>query len=141
MDYFNYDKFALHNVKLDSFTGVTLMILSPPRGKNVELCIGRIEALKEIGGALENPCVVVGDSKVELPVRLEPEQYLETGDLWGTRAPALCRVFDADGNELRRLTLAGALPAVPAGETSLRFSAGGEPPARAKVTIMLLGAK
>ena len=139
MDYYAYDKFALHNLKLDSFTGFTLMVLNPPRGKSVELLIGRIEALKEIGGGLENLQLTVGGASITLPVTLEPEQYLETSDLWNTRDPAACRVFDAGGNELRRLTLPGPLPTIPAGETSLRFSIGGQPAARAKVTVVLLG--
>jgi hypothetical protein len=136
MDYYTYEKFALHNLKLDSFTGLTLMVLNPPRGKSVELLIGRIEALKETGGRLENPRIALGNAALDLPVTLEPEQYLETGDLWSSGDAFLCRVFDADGNELRRVTLPGPLPTIPAGETSLRFSTGGQPPARAKVTIM-----
>ena len=135
MDYFTYEKHALHDLKLDGFGGVTLMILDPPRGRNVELELGRIEALYETGGQLVNPRIVLGGAAMELPVALEPEQYLETGDWWGTRDPAVCRVFDADGNELRRLTLPDP-PELPAGTSAVRFEAAGQA-ARGKVTAML----
>ena len=48
MDYFSYEKFALHDVPLDNISGVTLMILHPPVGKQVDLRIGRIEAIQEV---------------------------------------------------------------------------------------------
>lgn len=134
MDYFTYEKHALHDLKLDSFTSVTLMILNPPRGRNVELELGRIEALRETGGQLVQPRITVGSTAMDLPVTLEPEQYLETGHWWGTPNPSLCRVFDPDGNELRRLTLP-VPPQVPAGNATLRLDAQGQ--ARAKVTVML----
>lgn len=135
MDYFTYEKHAMHDLKPDGFGGVTLMILNPPRGRNVDLGIGRIEALRETGGQLVNPRIVVGGAAMELPVALEPEQYLETGDWWGTCDPAVCRVFDADGNEMRRLTLPDP-PELPAGNSTLRFEAGGRS-ARGRVTGML----
>jgi hypothetical protein len=150
MDYFTYEKFALHDVKLDRFTAITLMILNPPIGKGVELCLGRIEALHEIGGKLEAPQVTVESATLALPVSapgamaqgatsLEPEHYLETGDLWGTSNPATCRVFDPNGVELRRFTVEGAIPQVPPGRADLRFKAHGSPTARARVTLILLG--
>ena len=138
MDYFSYEKHALHDLPIDSFAGLTLMILNPPRGRNVELEIGRIEALCETGGRLADPRVTLGQATLELPVTLEPEQYLETGDWWGAADPALCRVFSADGNELRRVKL-NAPPVVPAGCSTVRLEAGGQPPARAKVAVMLRG--
>ncbi len=138
MDYFSYDKFALHNLRLDAFTGVTLMVLNPPRGRKVELEIGRIEALKEIGGKLADIRLAVAGAIMQLPVSLEPEQYLETGDPWGDPNPRVCRVFDANGKELQRLMLA-AVPDVPAGECDISLEAAGKPLARAKVTVMLGG--
>lgn len=139
MDYFGYAKSSLHDLALNRFTTVTLMILNPPRGKNLELLLGRIEALTEIGGHLVNPRLTVAGAPLVLPVTLEPEQYLETGDLWDGRDPGLCRVFDPNGQELRRLTLKAAPPAVPAGRSEIQFSTPGQASARAKVTVILLG--
>jgi len=139
MDYFTCDKFALADVPLDTFTSVTLMILNPPPSKNVELLLGRIEALREIGGRLVNPRLTIGGATVDLPATLEPEQYLETGDLWATRDPAVCRSFDPDGVELRRTVLKAVPPTVPAGASEVRFTAAAPAMARAKVTVMLMG--
>ena len=61
MEYFEYEKFALHDLPLDHFNAVTLMILRPPPGKHVDLCLGRIEALKELGGELVEPEIRVGE--------------------------------------------------------------------------------
>jgi hypothetical protein len=138
MDYFSYDKFAMHDVKLDRFASMTLMILNPPRGRNVALELGRIEALRETGGLLAHPRVVIANAAMELAVTLEIDQYLETGDPWGTRDPAVCRVFDADGHELRHLKLA-APPQVPAGVSTVHLEAGDPSPARARVTVILKG--
>jgi hypothetical protein len=138
MEFFSYEKHALHDLKLDGFASVTLMILNPPSGRNVAVELGRIEALRETGGQLANPRVIIGGATWALPVTLASEQYLETGDWWGTREPATCRVFDADGRELRRLQL-DAPPALPAGASTVRFESEGPTPARAKVTIMLKG--
>ena len=81
------------------------MILRPPPGQPVDLCLGRIEALRELGGELVEPEIRVGERALRLPVTLRPEQYLETGDPWGSREPGICRVFDADGNELKRINV------------------------------------
>jgi len=67
-----------------------------------------------------------------------PGQYLETGDLWGGLDPQVCRRFDADGKQLDRLRTA-SVPRVPPGLTALRAQWTGQPAARAKVTVMLLG--
>lgn len=137
LDYFTYEKHALHDPKLDRFAGVTLMILNPPRGGNVDLQLGRIEALREVGGQLVNPRITVGGAALTLPVALEPEQYLETGDLWASRDPAVCRIFDADGQERRRLKLDGLLPGVPAAASTIRFQNEAKLSARARVTLLL----
>ena len=139
MDYFGCDKRGLHDLPLANLVGVTLAVVAPPEGKNVELRLGRIEALKEIGGTLANPRIGVGNQTLELPVTLHSEQYLETGDLWGTGDPNVCRVFDSSGNQLQRLRLAGPLPTVPPGKLALRLSPQGQLPARAKATLILLG--
>lgn len=73
-----------------------------------------------------------------MPVNLLPEQYLETGDPWVSRNPGLCRVFDADGNELKRIKLEPS-PSLTSGPVSIRLRAGGSPTARAKVTLLLEG--
>ena len=138
MEFFSYEKHALHDLKLDKFASMTLMILNPPRGRTVALELGRIEALREIDGQLVKPRIVIGSSTMALPATLEPEQYLETGDRWGTREPRFCRVFNADGKELRRFKLA-APPVLPAGMSTIRFESEGQPSARAKVTVMLKG--
>ena len=138
MEFFSYEKHALHDLKLDGFASVTLMLLNPPSGRNVAVELGRIEALSENGGQLVNPRVVLGGATWTLPVTLAPEQYLETGDWWNTREPACCRVFDADGRELRRLQL-DAPPVLPVGASAVRFESEGPAPARAKVTLMLKG--
>jgi hypothetical protein len=151
MDYFAYEKFALHDVPLGQFVGVKLLILNPPVGKGVDLEIGRIEALKELGGQLRNPTLSIlasslppGEGQREtvtcaIPIQLAHGQLLETGDLWGSRYPSVCRVFDGDGNELNRFTLPKPLPRIAPGSNRVRFSATGNPRARAKVTIMALG--
>jgi hypothetical protein len=100
--------------------------------------LGRIEALRETGGLLAHPRVVIANAAMELAVTLEIDQYLETGDPWGTRDPAVCRVFDADGHELRHLKLA-APPQVPAGVSTVHLEAGDPSPARARVTVILKG--
>jgi hypothetical protein len=152
MDYFSYEKFALHDVPLDHFAGVTLMLLRLPVGKPVDLRIGRIEGLREIGGSLANvrtwagaPPLLSGDQtagkSLAISARLEPGQSLETGDLWGSLDPAALRVFDGDGNQLYRATLPSVPPVVPAGNATIRFSADGAPAARARVTVMLLGGR
>jgi hypothetical protein len=138
MEYFEYEKFALHELPLNRIRSVTLMILEPPADKPVELRIGRIEALAERGGRVDQPRVRVGDQELRLPAVLEPGQYLETGDLWGTRDPQVCRVFDDRGNQLARLRLEN-VPTVPPGPTPLGVAWGGQPAARAKVTAILLG--
>jgi len=138
MDYFVCDKFALHDLPLDNLVGVDLLVLVPPEGKNVELRLGRIEALREMGGTLTNPRLSVGHETFGLPVTLQSEQYLETGDLWGSGDPQVCRVFDPNGNQLQRLKLAGPLPTVPKGKLSLQFCPQGQPAARARATVILL---
>ncbi|NLY02282.1 MAG: hypothetical protein GXY83_39860 [Rhodopirellula sp.] len=138
MDYFHYEKFALHELPLDCFNAVTLMLLNPPAGKQVELRLGRIEALQGLGGELVKPDIQVGNQSLHLPVNLLPEQYLETGDPWESRDPGLCRVFDADGNELKRIKLGPSL-SLESGPVSLRLHAEGSPTARAKVTLLLEG--
>ena len=55
MDYFVGDKFGLHDLPLDNLVGMTLLVLVPPEGKNIALRLGRVEALKEMGGTLVNP--------------------------------------------------------------------------------------
>ncbi len=136
MDYFEYEKFALHDLPLDRFNAVTLMILRPPPGHPVDLCLGRIEALRELGGELVEPEIRVGERALRLPVTLQPEQYLETGDPWGSREPGVCRVFDADGNELKRINVEPLLKLDP-GPVSWRFSAQGSSAARARITLFL----
>ena len=122
MDYFVCDKFGLHDLPLDNLVAVDLLVLVPPEGKNVELRLGRIEALQELGGMLVHPRLSVGKETFEIPVTLHSEQYLETGDLWGSGDPQVCRVFDADGHQLQRLKLAAPVPTVPAGKLSLQLS-------------------
>jgi len=139
LDYFGCDKAGLHDLPLSNLVGVTLAVLVPPEGKQVDLRLGRIEALKELGGTLANPRLTVGDQTLELPVTLRSEQYLETGDLWGSGEPNVCRVFDASGNQLQRLKLAGSMPTVPSGKVPLHLSPQGQPPGRAKATLFLLG--
>jgi hypothetical protein len=152
MDYFAYDKFALHDVPLDRFSGVTLMLLQLPAGKPVELRIGRIEALREIGGGLAGVRISAGasppvpgsqaaEAPLAIPARLEAGQSLETGDLWGSLDPAVLRVFDGDGNQLHRAAIPTPPPVVPAGNVTVRFSADGTPAARARVTVVLLGGR
>ena len=136
MDYFEYEKFALHDLPLDQFNAVTLMILRPPPGKPIDLCLGRIEALKELGGELVEPEIHVGERSLHLPVTLQPEQYLEIGDPWGSRDPGVCRVFDADGRELKRIKPGSPLNLEP-GPVSCRLSARGTPAARARITLLL----
>ena len=63
MDYFADEKFALHDLPLDRFIAVTLMILNPPAGKQVDLRLGRIEALQELGGELAEPTIQFGDPR------------------------------------------------------------------------------
>jgi hypothetical protein len=138
MDYFVYNKPALADLSLNSFTGITLMILNPPLGRNVELLLGRIEALAEIGGSLVNPQITVGGASLELPLTIQPEQYAETGDLWGARDPSICRLFDPNGQELSRVVLQPQPPATPAGQSAVQFSSSGQLVARAKVTVILL---
>jgi hypothetical protein len=150
MNYFTYEKFALHDVPLDNVAGVTLMILQPPVGKEVDLRIGRIEAIQEVGGSLVNIRVVCGAAplppagqtrgpSLAIPGSLEPGQSLETGDPWSTLDSSTLRIFDGDGNQLHRAALPAPPPLVPAGNTAICFSAQGHPAARAKVTVMLLG--
>ncbi len=139
MDYFGCDKAGLHDLPLDNVVGVTLAVLDPPEGKSIELRLGRIEAVKEIGGTLANPRITVGNQTLDLPVTLRSEQYLETGDLWGAGEVNVCRIFDQSGNQLQRLKLAGPLPTVPAGKLALQLSPQGQPPARARTTLILLG--
>jgi hypothetical protein len=152
MDYFTYEKFALHDVSLDSIAGVTLMILQPPVGKQVDLRIGRIEALREVGGSLINIRVACGAAPLDpasqargaslaIPDSLEPGQSLETGDLWGNLDPSALRIFDGDGNQLRRAAFPAPPPVVPTGTAAISFSAQGQPAARVKVTVMLLGGR
>ncbi len=136
LDYFVYEKFALHDLPLDRFHAVTLMILRPPPGKQVDLRLGRIEALTELGGELVEPEIRVGERSLHLPVTLQPEQYLEIGDPWGSRDPGVCRVFDADGNELKRINAGPPLNVQP-GPVSCRVSARGTPAARARITLLL----
>lgn len=138
MEYFQYEKFAMHDLRLDKVRTVMLMILKPPPGRPVDLRIGRIEALAELGGRVEQPRLTVGDQELRLPVALEPGQYLETGDLWGTLDPHACRVFDAHGKELTRHRVEH-VPTVPQGPASLHVGWGGQPPARAKATVILMG--
>ena len=47
-----------------------------------------------MGGTLVNPRLSVASQTLEMPLTLHSEQYLETGDLWGSRDPNVCRVFD-----------------------------------------------
>lgn len=138
MDYYTYEKSALHDLPLDRFTGVTLMILAPPAGKPIELQIGRIEALQELGGELVEPRIEVGGRTLRLPITLKPEQYAEIGDPWSSRDDRLCRVFDADGNELSRVTLESQA-LIPQGQLDLRLSSEGMPTGRARVTLLLEG--
>jgi hypothetical protein len=138
MDYFVCDKFSLHDVPLDNLVGVTLLVLVPPEGKNVELRLGRLEALTEMGGTLTNPRLSVGNQTLELPVTLHGEQYLETGDLWNSGDPNVCRVFNQDGRELQILKLASPFPTLARGKLSLQLRPQGQPPARARATVILL---
>lgn len=110
--------------------------MGPPAGKPIELQIGRIEALQELGGELVDPCIEIGGSTLRLPINLKPEQYAEIGDPWSSRDDRLCRVFDADGNELSRVNLESQV-IIPQGQLDLRLHAQGEPAARAKVTLLL----
>jgi hypothetical protein len=137
MDYFVGDKFGLHDLPLDNLVGMTLLVLVPPEGKNVSLRLGRVEALKEMGGTLVSPRLDVAGQTLEMPLTLHSEQYLETGDLWGSRDPNVCRVFDQNGNPLRLLKLASSLPTVPAGKVPLHLCPQGQPPARARTTLIL----
>ena len=150
MDYFSYEKFALHDVPLDNISGVTLMILHPPVGKQVDLRIGRIEAIQEVRGSLVNiridcgaaPLRAAGQTRgrsLAISATLEPEQSVETGDLWGRFDPSALRIFDGDGIQLHRAVLPFPPPVVPTGDAAISFSAHGHPAARAKVTVMLLG--
>jgi len=108
-------------------------------GKQVDLRIGRIEGLKEFGGSLANLRVQVNRGTLTIPATLEPDQSVETGDLWGSLDPRVLRVFDGDGKQLRRATLVGPPPVVPAGKTTIRFLADGNPGMRVKLTAILVG--
>ncbi len=140
MDYFHYEKFALHDTRLDAISSVTLMILNPPRGKPIDLLLGRIEALAELGGRLSQPRIQLGQQELRLPAELESGQYLETGDLWGTRDPQVLRTFDSHGGPMSRIRLS-PVPTLSAGAATLRLGWSGHPSARAKLTVMLLGDK
>lgn len=138
MEQFQYEKFALHDLPLDRFVGITLMVLNPPRDKPVDLRLGRIEALRELDSRLLQPEIRIGDQSLRLPVALRPEHYVETGDLWGSHDPGVWRVFDADGKQLERGRLE-TVPNLKAGRVSLQLSASGSPGARSKVTVLLEG--
>lgn len=138
MNYFDYEKFALHDMRIDAISAVTLMILDPPRGKALELLVGRIEALEELGGRVTQPQIRIGTDEFRLPADLEPGQYLETGDLWGSRDPRVLRVFDANGRELSRQRL-DRVPDLAAGQLSVGMRWAGQPAAQARITLMAIG--
>jgi hypothetical protein len=105
-----------------------------PPGAEADCQVGRIEALRELPGALRNPSLKVGQSEMRFPIELQPDEYVES-DFAGR-----CRHYSPNGKVLAEVTPIGELK-LPSGSNTLQMSCAteGECTTRAEVTVSVRG--
>ncbi len=105
-----------------------------PAGARAQCLIGRLEALRELPGALQSPGLEAGGQQLTFPVSLQPDEYVEL-DFAGR-----CRHFDPNGKVLATVSPSGELALEPGANTvRLVCAAADEHTTRAEVTLALRG--
>ncbi|MCX7599869.1 MAG: hypothetical protein N2512_13520, partial [Armatimonadetes bacterium] len=113
---------------------VNLFYNGLPPGAKVTCLISRIEALAEKPLPLRNPVLETAGQRLEVPVTLKPDEYVEID--WAGR----CRHFEPDGGLLEELQPRGSLCLAP-GDNYLRFSCDAGPGVSqcAEITLAVRG--
>lgn len=125
-----YTDWSIYNATRE----VDLYFNGLPAGVTAECLVGRLEALRELPGALQSPALEAAGDRLTFPVNLQPDEYVEL-DFAGR-----CRHFDPNGKVLATVTPAGTLTLQP-GPNTVRLVCGttGETTTRAEVTLALRG--
>lgn len=124
------------HVDFGAIESFSLWCNNVPPGGTASCLIGPIKALPIAKSRVVNPAVTINGETITFPVEIESGAYLEY------RAMEDCILYDAQGQELARVTPQGQAPTLQPGDNQVGFACAGADNAtpRARVTVATIGA-
>ncbi|MFH1918481.1 MAG: hypothetical protein ABIP48_01145 [Planctomycetota bacterium] len=128
-------KHTVRHFQYDRIGSIFLRFNSIPAKSEVRCLIGPIKALREKWHPVKNPAIEVGGRKIVFPYQLETEHYLEFD------GAEEARVFDREGQEIRRIKPQGKTPILARGKNHVTFSseAALQPVPPVEISIIRIG--